>query len=1104
MGQVLNVSVLFTDLVGSTALSSSVSPDAADGLRRAHFGVLRRAIAEVDGTEVKNLGDGLMVVFSTASAALGCAVGMQKATELDNRSREVPFGLRVGVSAGEVVEEDDDFFGDAVVEAARLCARCEAGQVLATDVVRLMAGRRNPHRCVTVGELELKGLPEPVSAIEVAWEPVAAAETAQRVPLPARLTSRPVAGVVGRSVEAEALLAAVKRTGAGDGREVVVVAGEAGLGKTTLVAEVARAAFVAGACVLFGHAEEDLSTPYGLFVEAFGHLVTHVAEDDLRAYVGDAGSDLARIVPALTRRLPELDVSTGSDAESERHLLFGSVVDLVRHVAAQRPVVLVLDDLQWADSGSLQLLRHLAGADPGLGLLVLGTYRDSEVAAGHPLVETLGALWRMERVSRVDLQGLDDRGVVELLEATAGHALDDPGVALAHALYRETDGNPFFVSEVLRHLVETGALYQDEAGRWVSDLSVDEVRLPDSVREVVGARIGRLGPHAARVLSTAAVIGRDFDLELLAHATDIDEDDLLDLLEAAEAAALVRAPTSIAGRFVFAHALIQRTLYQDISASRRARTHERVAEALEELTAGRPGARVGELAHHWANALRPADNHKAVTYAARAGDAALAALAPADAVRWYAQALELAGPDGDAHQRAEILVGLGIAQRQDGIAAHRETLLEAARLADETDDVALLVRAALANNRGWNSALGIADEERIAAIDRALERLGASPDVAAERARLLAIAALERVYVSTLAERVALAEQAVAVARSAGDPVALPWVQQRVSTIGITHPSTLSLRTAWTEEACAFADRSGDPVLGYWAHNGAFLAALERADGDSLEAHVVRAEECAARVPDAAIQWNLMLHRAWIVSLSGDLEAFEQLAEAALAYGLEHDQADAFGIYAVQLSALRTCQGRFQEMVPLVEQALVDTPALTAYRPALEVAKAYAGEIDSARSMLAADAAAGFPMLDDTGWSTGVMCWVLTAWLTGGSAYVPELRAMLVPFHDQIVMTGATVYPAVAHFLGLLDHLAGDHDTAEEWFTEALALHGRVRSPLFTALTHAAYAALLADRNRGDDHARARTMAQAALDAATTGGYGYVAADARAGLDRLG
>lgn len=122
MGQVLNVSVLFTDLVGSTALSSSVSPGAADGLRRAHFGVLRRAIAEVDGTEVKNLGDGLMVVFSTASAALGCAVGMQKATELDNRSREVPFGLRVGVSAGEVVEEDDDFFGDAVVEAARLCA----------------------------------------------------------------------------------------------------------------------------------------------------------------------------------------------------------------------------------------------------------------------------------------------------------------------------------------------------------------------------------------------------------------------------------------------------------------------------------------------------------------------------------------------------------------------------------------------------------------------------------------------------------------------------------------------------------------------------------------------------------------------------------------------------------------------------------------------------------------------------------------------------------------------------------------------------------------------------------------------------------------------
>lgn len=1103
MGQVQNVAVLFTDLVGSTALSSSVSPEAADELRRGHFGVLRRAIAEADGTEVKNLGDGLMVVFPTASAAVACAVGMQQATELDNRDRETPFGLRVGVSAGEVVEdkEEEDFFGDPVIEAARLCARCEAGQILAADVVRLMAGRRNPHRCIPVGELDLKGLPEPIGTVLVAWEPVASTETAERVPLPRRLHGRPAAGLVGRSVELEALSHASKRAAAGDGHEIAVVAGEAGLGKTTLVAEVARVAFDAGACVLFGHAEEDLATPYGLFTEALGHLVTHAPDDDLRAYVRDCGPDLARLVPVLTRRLPELAPPTDSEIETERYLLFAAVVGLIRHIAAQRPVVLVLDDLQWADTASLQLLRHVVDEDLGLRLLVLATFRDTEVGAGHPLVETLAALWRMERVTRVDLQGLDDRGVIDLLEATAGHALDDPGVALAHALYRETDGNPFFLSEVLRHLVETGALYQDATGRWVSDLTVDEVRLPDSVREVIGARVGRLGADALRVLSTAAVIGRDFDLELLARATGSDEDDLLDLLEAAESAALVREPATVAGRFTFTHALIQRTLYHDLSHNRRARTHERVAEALEDLTGGRPGARVGELAHHWAQAMRPANGHKAADYAAQAGDAALAALAPAEAVRWYTQALDLLGPDDDAHRRAELLVGLGTAQRQDGTAAHRETLLEAARLADQIDDVDLLVCAALANNRGWYSGLGIVDEERIAVIDRALARLGDGDP--ASRARLLALAALERVFASGIEERVGLAEQAVAAGRVSGDPLVLAWVQERVSTIGIRDPSTLSLRTAWTDEACAFTDRADDTVLGYWAHNAAFLAALERADGDALDDHLAHAEKDAARLADAAIQWNLMFHRAWIPGLRGDLVVYEQLAEGALAYGIEHGQADAFGIYALQLSMLRFHQGRVHEMVPLIEQALVETPALTSYRAALAVAMARDGDLAEARSMLDADAAEEFPFPNDTGWAMGMMCWVSTAWLTGAAEHAPALRARIAPYHDQIVTSGCTFNSAVAHYLGLLDHLVGDHDAAAAWFTEALALHERVRSPILVAETQAAWAALLVDRGRGDDHARARAMAQAALDAASAGGYGYIEAGARAVLDRL-
>jgi len=197
-----NVAVLFTDMVGSTALASGVSPDAADELRRRHFSVLRQAVAEAGGTEVKNLGDGLMVVFASTSAALSCAVAMQQGVERENRAREQMIGLRVGLSVGEVTREDDDYFGDPVVEAARLCATSVGGQVLAADVVRLVAGRRSRHECTAVGPLVLKGLPNTVQTVEVKWEPLRGSAESD-MPLPGRLGVHPAAGFVGRDAELE-------------------------------------------------------------------------------------------------------------------------------------------------------------------------------------------------------------------------------------------------------------------------------------------------------------------------------------------------------------------------------------------------------------------------------------------------------------------------------------------------------------------------------------------------------------------------------------------------------------------------------------------------------------------------------------------------------------------------------------------------------------------------------------------------------------------------------------------------------------------------------------------------------------------------------------
>ncbi len=919
-----SATILFTDVVGSTELAQRLSPDAAQEVRRSHFSILRQALAEAGGTEVKNLGDGLMVVFASASAALACAVAMQQGVERDNRQREHSIGLRTGLSSGEVTREDDDYFGDPVVEAARLCAACESGQVLAAEIVPMTAGRRSRHPCRSLGELALKGLADPVGTVEVLWEPVDGAASGASIPLPARLVRRPAVGVVGREPEKQTIADAAKRVAEGEGREFVLVSGEAGLGKTTLVAEAARAAFETGACVLFGHSEEDLATPYQLFAEALGHYVTHAAEDQLRAHVETHGSELSRLVPALASRISDLPASKATDSDSERFLLFAAVVALLGTVSQDQPVVLVLDDLQWVDKGSLLLLRHLAAAEQTMRVLVLGTYRDGELSRSHPLLDTLAALRRHSGISRIELAGLDDSGVVSLMEAAAGYTLDDAGVSLAHAVYRETDGNPFFVSEVLRHLSDTGAIYQDATGRWTADDSLGQVALPDSVREVIGARVGRLGPDAERVLSMAAVIGRDFDLEVLARAANTSEDELLDILEAASAVALVREPVDASGRYNFSHALIQHTLYEDLGPNRLAQAHRRVAQALEEVCGDRPGARVGELARHWTCATQPSDLAKAITYSRQAGDAALEALAPAEALRYYAQALDLYAQDSDPDPvlGIDLAIGLGTAQRQTGDPVFRDTLLGASHRAAQLGDTARLVAGALANDRGMFSNAGVLDAERVEVLEMALDRL---PAAAPDRALVLATLCSEFALGGPLERRQALADEALAIAQTSGDDAVIVLVSNKVF-VPLMVPSLLDQTLARTADALVRAQRLGDPVLLATAAGWRAVAAVRAGDLDEA----ARCDEVAGVLTEQVGQpffiWADRVTRAQRAVIAGDPDEVERLAMEALQIGTDCGVADVMVHFGGQLIMANWQRGTLGDMVPLIEGLIADAP----------------------------------------------------------------------------------------------------------------------------------------------------------------------------------
>ena len=1096
MASAQTVTVIFTDLVGSTGLLSRVGEVRAEELRREHFALLRDAMAKSGGIEVKNLGDGLMIVVPSAADGVACAVAIQQAFEQRNRDAAEPLLLRVGVSIGDADVEDGDYFGIPVVEAARLCAKAEGGDILVTDVVRALSGSRGGFEIVPVGDLDLKGLDHPVPACRVTWMPFEIEDLT--IPLPGRITSAVSTTFVGRAAEREALNEALKAVATG-GTRTVLISGEPGIGKTSLSSGFARDTFEKGNVVLYGRCDEDLGIPYQPWTEAMSHLVAHAPDDLLKSHVEARGGELARLVPELVRRIP-LPPSSSSDAESERYLLFGAVLDLLVRVSTIAPVALLLDDLHWSDRQSVQLLRHVVSADVPLRLLVIGTFRDSDVGTDHPLAETLAALHRESGVERIALRGLGDDELLDLLEVTAGHRMTEDGVALRNALMAETEGNPFFVGEMLRHLAETGAIYQNEQERWVASPDLRTSGLPVSIREVVGRRVARLGEQTQRMLSLAAVIGRDFDSEVLARVADLDEDAVIDLCDQAVTAAVL---TEAGGRYSFAHALIEHTLYDTLSTNRRARSHQKVADALEELCGEDPGERVGELAYHWAHATQPRDAEKAMTYAHRAGDRALAQLAPDEALRWYRDALDLLdrAPADDPRRRAALLLGLGDAQRQTGDPSHRETLLQAAQFADDVDAVDLLVRAALQNNRGWASSIGTIDHQRIEVITRALTRLGDadSPD----RARLLALLCLERSFDGDADGRLSLATQAVDIARRMGDKAALVDVISLCHE-AITMPRTLELCRAWTKEACEIVEDLGDPTARLSANHRRMVAALDAGDlstvNDAFTTLVSEVERSALPFH----RWLLAAHIPVLSVLKGDLAVAEEAMDEALNLGMATGQPDAFAYYGAQLVNVRVMQGRFTELVPLIEQVVQNNPGLPVFRAALIRVKSHNDAYDEVNGLLDIEVAKNFPMPETLQWLTAHSNWAEAATRCRHRPAAAALYGLLLPWHDHFVSTHITVSGSVAHFLGWLAHVLDRFDEANQWFGEALACHEHMEAPYFVALTQTAWAALLIDRNQPGDAERARALTDAALPVATERGYSYVERDARELLERIG
>jgi DNA-binding SARP family transcriptional activator len=394
----------------------------------------------------------------------------------------------------------------------------------------------------------------------------------------------PAAGVfVGRGPELRRLHAAW--TDARQGRRrAVLVAGEAGIGKTRLVTELATLAEKDGAVVLAGRCDQHLGVPYLPLREAVGRQLATYPSERLRILLGPRTGELVRFWPELAWRLPALPAQPTAGPEADPYLLFDALTGLLEAMAVTGPLLLLVDDLHGADAATLRLLRSLVRAWRPARLLTVLTYQDDRRAPGTDLTAALGDLVRAPGSELLALRGLDDDEVAAMAAATVARPLGPGGPALARVLRGRTGGNPFLVAELLRHLVETGALGGDDVAGVAAGPAVADV--PESVRWVVGQRMARLGGPVEHLLGVAAVIGQQADVAVLGRVADLGHDNLLSALDTAVAAGLLEVRPGAPGRYAFHHPIVRDLLYRELAAGERARIHRKVGEALEELAGG--------------------------------------------------------------------------------------------------------------------------------------------------------------------------------------------------------------------------------------------------------------------------------------------------------------------------------------------------------------------------------------------------------------------------------------------------------------------------------------------------------------------------------------
>ena len=891
---------------------------------------------------------------------------------------------------------------------------------------------------------------------------------------------------VGREQEMATLRTHLEDTFAGSGR-IVLLVGEAGIGKTRTAHELAAHALVRGAQVFTGRCYEgEGAPPFWPWVQV---VRTYLHDCDLEALQTNMGTgtvDIAQVIPEVRERLPKHLQSPPLDSEYGQFRFFDSFTTFLKKVAHTQPLVLILDDLHWADASSLLLLQFLVQGLGDAPLLVVGTYRPLALELYHPLRQALGELARAHGSQTIELRGLMERDVASFIHNTTGVS---PDVTLLTAVYQQTEGNPFFLSEVVRLLAN-----EEQQAHISTTQSVSTIPIPQRVYDVISRRLTQLSEDCLRVLKLASVVGREFTLEVLTQASDLPRTHILQGLEEAIAARIITDDRQTDATYSFSHALIRETLYKELPLTQRITFHGKVGEALEKLSATYPHPSLTELAYHFAIAAQSgAGIKKAIDYAAQAGERATAVFAYEEASKHYQDALRLLNHhEPDEAMRCELFLALGDAQRRAGqLTQTRETFLTASTIARQLEHPRQFARAALGFAGLW-IAVGVVDKAVVALLEEALQVLGKEDDLL--RARLYARLATEFWFAESREQRVTFSQQAVQLARHTTDQKTLGYCLQAYH-LALWGSPRLEERLATTAEILRLSEQAGDPELALHGYSRRVVDLLEAGDLFAVDTAIAMHTRLAEELRRPQYLWQSLIWKGMRAVMAGQFEEGEHLAQQALILGqrtqVSHE--DAVLGFGIQLFTIRREQGRLLEMEAALTGFIEQYPTIASLRCALAFLYSEVEQKAEAQERFEDLAKQGFTDLpQDMTFPLSLAFLAHVCTFLEDTRRAAQLYALLLPYaHCNIVTSSAITYhePA-AHSLGLLATLLGKWDDAQAHLAAALAMTTKLGARPRLAHTQYAYAKLLLTREQSGDRAQALTLLDSALAIAQELGMG--------------